>query len=70
MVHIKYRTHTQDADFNGHTVNEARSAFENTFGIPNDAIPQVNGQQVGEQHTLQDTDKLEFTSSGSKGLNA
>jgi hypothetical protein len=67
MIHIKFHTHTQDANFAGRTVAEARTAFENAFGIPNDATPMVNGQQVGEDHTLSDTDKLEFISSHHKG---
>ena len=70
MIHIKYRTHTQDATFAGRTVAEARRAYENVFGIPADATPMVNGQQVPEDHQLQDTDKLEFIHSHQKGTSA
>lgn len=67
MVHIKYRNHIQDAEFAGRPVGEVRTAYEHAFGIPADAIPMVNGQQVGEDHLLSDTDKLEFVSSSKKG---
>ena len=67
MVHIKYRTHTQDADFAGRNVSDVRTAYENAFGIDAAATPFVNGQQVDEHHTLADTDKLEFVHSGKKG---
>jgi hypothetical protein len=67
MIHIKYRTHNQDADFAGRTVGEVRTAYENNFGIPADATPFVNGQQVGEDHQIDDTAKVEFVHSSTKG---
>jgi hypothetical protein len=66
MVHIQYRTHTQDADFAGHTVGEVRNAFENAFAIPREAIPQVNGDQATDDQVLQDADKVTFVHSGKK----
>lgn len=59
MVHIKYREHQTDAQFAGRTVAEARTAYEDAFGI-REATAHVNGQQVGEDHILADGDKLEF----------
>lgn len=67
MIHIKYRTHTQDADFAGRTVGEVRTSYENLFGIPGDATPMVNGQAVNDFTVLNDTDKIEFVNSSDKG---
>jgi len=67
MVHIKYREHHADASFAGRPVADARTAYENPFGIPADAIPTVNAQAVTEDHLLRDGDKLEFINSSTKG---
>jgi hypothetical protein len=70
MVHIKYREHQADAQFAGRPVADARTAYEQAFGIPADATSMVNGQQASEDHLLGEGDKLEFISSSKKGNTA
>jgi hypothetical protein len=62
MIVIIHGADTENRDdLAGRTVAEVRAMYQLPFNIAPDAIPKVNGQQVGEDYLLKDGDKVEFT---------
>ncbi|MFH1890697.1 MAG: hypothetical protein ABIJ91_04690 [Candidatus Kuenenbacteria bacterium] len=56
------------ASLAGKSVGEIRGMLSQALNISPDAIPQVDGDQVGEDFVLGDSDTLEFVKpSGTKG---
>ena len=70
MVTITHGSGTEQADFVGRTVEEAREAYRHVFGIPDGAIPKVNTKEVSSTYQLQDGDVLVFDKSADKAVAA
>lgn len=68
-VTISFGVESKEEDLAGATVKQARESVAGTFGIPENAVPMVNGKPVeDENHVLQDGDILKFDKKTTKFL--
>lgn len=68
-VTCMYGSSVENFSVAGQTVSTVRDSLKDSFNIPQDAVPFVNGDQVDGTYILRESDNLEFVKqAGTKGL--
>ena len=67
-IQVQCGANSQDVDFAGRTVAEAKDFLRQSLNIPEGARQLVTGQTVADDYVLRDGERLEFMrESGRKG---
>ena len=68
-VTCMYGASSENFSVAGQTVATVRDSLKDSFNIPQDAVPFVNGNQVDGTYVLSENDNLEFVKqAGTKGF--